>query len=123
LEQEDRIVLDGPPTWLKPNQALALSMAVHELGTNALKYGALSTAAGRVNIAWRVTPEQEGHRLRLRWREEGGPEVSAPSKKGFGTRLVERGLAGDLAGEVALTFEREGLVCTIDAPVEGAAAR
>jgi two-component sensor histidine kinase len=91
-------------------------MALHELGTNAVKYGALSAEGGRVEIAWTVRREDET-RLFLRWAETGGPPVTTPTRTGFGSRLIERSLARELAGEVALSYEPSGVVCTIDAPV------
>jgi PAS domain S-box-containing protein len=108
-----RILVSGPPVELAPKPAVSVAMALHELSTNAIKYGALSNADGRVEIEWTVA----GERLRLEWRERGGPAVSAPSRKGFGLRLIERGLAAELDGEVKLTFDSEGLTCTIDAPL------
>jgi two-component sensor histidine kinase len=122
-DHKARIVLNGPPTRLNPGQALALSMAVHELGTNALKYGALSNDDGHVEVEWKVAPEPKGARLKLRWKEVGGPNVEKPANTGFGTRLIERGLAGDLNGEVTLNFERDGLICVVDAPIDGAPAQ
>jgi two-component sensor histidine kinase len=86
--------------------ALSLALAVHELATNAAKYGALSTPAGKVTIAW----EQAGEdRAVLTWTERDGPLVRAPERKGFGTRLLDRGLAGDLGGRPELTFAVEGV--------------
>jgi two-component sensor histidine kinase len=104
---------------LRPKAVLALSMALHELATNAVKYGALSNATGNVEINWRLLPGAP-RRLQLRWAESGGPPVAAPRRRGFGSRLVEEGLAYDLAGKAQLTFAREGLVCTIDAPLDEA---
>ncbi|HEU0133741.1 MAG TPA: HWE histidine kinase domain-containing protein, partial [Allosphingosinicella sp.] len=92
--ESGRFEVRGEPLRLAPRAALALAMALHELGTNALKYGALSVEAGRVSIGW----EQDGDRLGLQWRETGGPRVEAPGRRGFGTRLIERGLAADLGG-------------------------
>jgi two-component sensor histidine kinase len=91
-------------------------MALHELATNAVKYGALSDADGRVAITWAPAGE-DGGRFRLEWREIDGPTVTPPSRRGFGSRLLEKGLAYDLGGEVRLLFERTGLVCTIEAPI------
>jgi two-component sensor histidine kinase len=91
-------------------------MAVHELCTNAVKYGALSNDAGRVEVVWRI----EDGRLRLTWRERGGPPVFPPTRRGFGSRLLEAGLAAELGGSVELAFEPEGLVCRIDAPLSAA---
>ncbi|MDB5457639.1 MAG: histidine kinase, partial [Caulobacter sp.] len=95
---EDRFDLTGPSIRLSPRTALSLSMALHELATNALKYGALSVPAGRVAIDWSVTRDAAGARLSLVWSEHGGPPVTPPTRKGFGSRLVERGLAAELAG-------------------------
>ena len=112
-EGRDSIVIDGPHARLDPKSALALSMAFHELGTNALKYGGLSRPEGSVTLAWTAEPDGA---LRLTWTESGGPPVSPPSRRGFGSRLLERGLASELHGEVELRFEPDGVVCTIHAP-------
>jgi two-component sensor histidine kinase len=93
--------------------ALSIAMALHELATNAAKYGALSNESGRITLAWRV----DGATLRLEWREHGGPPVTAPTRRGFGTRLIERGLSAELGGEVRLAFEPDGVVCTMVAPL------
>jgi PAS domain S-box-containing protein len=110
---EDRLHLTGEAIRLQPRMALALAMALQELATNAVKYGALSNATGEVRIAW--TDGED--RLHLIWRETGGPPVKPPSRRGFGTRLIERSLASDLNGEVRIRFEPTGLVCTVDAPL------
>ena len=112
---EDRIVVDGPDLLISPRMAVSLALALHELATNAAKYGALSTPAGRVEIAWR----EENKRLRLVWRESGGPRVETPSIRGFGTRMIERGLSADLGGAVKIDFLPEGVVCTVDADLAG----
>jgi two-component sensor histidine kinase len=104
---------------LGPKAAVSLVMALHELATNAAKYGALSAPAGQVAIAWRI----DGEKLRLEWRERGGPEVKAPVTRGFGLRMIERALAADLAGAVELDFGRGGLVCRIEASLAEAAPR
>ena len=111
-----RIESDGPKIFLRPKAALAISMALHELATNAVKYGALSGPHGRVAITWAPAGENGG-RFRLEWREMDGPPVTPPTRRGFGSRLLENGLAYDLGGEVRLAFEPTGLVCTIDAPI------
>jgi len=108
-----RLVIEGPPVRLAPRQALALSMAMHELATNAAKYGALTQPEGRVRIAWTVTDGV----LHLRWTEEGGPAVTPPTQRGFGSRLLESGLAGELGGSARLAYEPTGLVCEIIAPL------
>jgi two-component sensor histidine kinase len=97
--------------------ALALAMALQELATNAVKYGALSNESGRIAIEWRVAQESGGDRLHLAWTEGGGPPVTPPQRRGFGTRLIERSLAQDLNGEVRIQFTEAGVVCTVDAPM------
>jgi two-component sensor histidine kinase len=89
-------------------------MALHELGTNALKYGALSREQGRVSVQWTT----EAGRFRLRWKETGGPPVSPPGHRGFGSRMIERGLAAELQGEVRIDWRPQGVVCTIDSPLD-----
>ena len=108
----DRTVLAGPPVALTPNAALALSMVFHELGTNAVKYGGLSTPEGAVTVVWHVDPGAL-HRLTLHWEERGGPPVSPPARKGFGSRLIAASLKSDLAGEARLDYRPSGLVCVL----------
>ena len=110
-----RIEARGTPMVLCPKAAVAIAMAVHELGTNAIKYGALSVDDGRVAIDWSA----DAGRFRLVWREQGGPAVSPPARKGFGVKMIERALASDLRANVELDFMTSGLRCTIDAPREG----
>ncbi|MCJ2024197.1 sensor histidine kinase [Methylobacterium sp. J-067] len=102
----ERFRLDGPSLPIGPGAALSLALILHELATNAVKYGALRAENGRVAVDWTV----EGTVLRLSWRESGGPAVVPPTRKGFGTRLIERGLAG---GEVRTTFDAGGLSCVL----------
>lgn len=109
----ERVLLNGPDLTLAPKTAISLAMAAHELATNALKYGSLSVSSGTVHVDWST----ENNQLKLTWREAGGPVVAAPSTRGFGTRMVERGLAAELQGTVKLAFEPEGVVCTLDAPL------
>ncbi|HEY5807781.1 MAG TPA: HWE histidine kinase domain-containing protein, partial [Povalibacter sp.] len=109
---------DGPLVRLSPKSALSLSMAMHELGTNAVKYGALSNAHGRVDVKWSLRTERGRDMMRIEWRESGGPPVIPPPRRGFGSRLVERGLAGEMGGTVQLKFEPAGVVCVIEAPVD-----
>jgi two-component sensor histidine kinase len=104
---------------LTPKQALTLGMAVHELATNAAKYGALSTSAGVVRIAWDVT--RKTRELCIRWTESGGPKVAPPQRTGFGRLLIERVLAADLAGRVEMDFAPNGLTCSIILPLDAAA--
>jgi two-component sensor histidine kinase len=108
----DRTVLAGPPVALTPNAALALSMVFHELGTNAVKYGALSVPEGSVTVVWHVDPGAQ-HRLTLHWEERGGPTVSPPARKGFGSRLIAASLKSDLAGEARVDYRPSGLVCVL----------
>lgn len=114
--QPSRFVASGPPLRLPPRVALSIAMALHELGTNAVKYGALSREGGTVTIAWSVERGAET-RLSLAWTERGGPPVTPPTRTGFGSRLIERSLARDLDGEVQLLYAQTGVVCTISAPV------
>jgi PAS domain S-box-containing protein len=105
----------GPAVRLAPEAAVALAMAFHELATNAAKYGALSVPGGRVEVAWGPTPD--GGTLEITWTEEGGPPiVSPPRRRGFGSGLLERGLARQLSGEVTIQFPREGLRCRTRLP-------
>ena len=107
--------IHGPILRLGPKAAVALSMAVHELCTNAVKYGALSDQSGRVEITWSVDQGQ----FRWLWQERGGPAVAVPKQTGFGSRLIERMLAAQLSGQVRMNYEPTGLVCTIEAPLGG----
>ncbi|WP_165842933.1 sensor histidine kinase [Phenylobacterium deserti] len=108
--------LDGPDLRLSPSTAVAMALALHELGTNAAKYGALSSESGQVDIRWWLARSPDGPRLRLMWRESGGPPVVPPSRRGFGSRLLESGLARELQGAVRLEFPSTGVICHIDAP-------
>jgi PAS domain S-box-containing protein len=113
-----RFSINGDDVRLQPKAALTLALVFQELATNAMKYGALSHGAvGKIDIAWQVEPSPQGDRMRLRWRETGGPPVTPPSRKGFGSRLIEVGLAQDLDGEVHLTYDPAGLVCQITMPL------
>ena len=113
-QHNERVTLSGPPVLLPPQPALAITMALHELFTNAIKYGALSNETGNIAFAWR-RKDGDQSRLQLIWREQGGPLVSAPKRRGFGSLLLEQTLAQDLNGEVIIEFQPEGLVCTIEA--------
>lgn len=117
----DRILIRGENIRFPPKAALALGVAFNELATNAVKYGALSNAAGSILIRWTMEPAPAGQRLVLKWQEKGGPGVTPPSHKGFGSRVIERGLARELAGTVRLDYRPEGVVCTMDIPVPGSA--
>ncbi len=114
----ERIALEGPHVRLTPNATVALGMAVHELATNAVKYGSLSVPGGSVRVAWSISaprePDKTGRRLHLTWTEMGGPPVAPPSRRGFGSRLIERGLARELGGTARIDFAREGVRCVMD---------
>lgn len=112
LNARKRFDMRGPELRLRPKAALALGMAFHELATNAVKYGALSNATGSIRIAW---VDRDGH-LRLRWKERGGPPVAPPTRSGFGTRLIDRGLGRELGGLVFHRYEPDGVVCQIEIP-------
>lgn len=116
-EGSDRFKIGGPSVRVSPSMALPISMCLHELLTNATKYGALSSDAGQVMITWRIDGIGQNEHLRLCWQESGGPEVVEPTRKGFGSRLIERGLARELGGEVHIKYEPIGVVCTIDVPL------
>jgi len=110
---DGRLTAEGPAVDLEPKAGVALGLAMHELATNAVKYGALAAPGGRVEVRWAVVDD----RLRLTWRETGGPPVVPPAHRGFGVRLLEQGLAGELRGAVRLEFPPEGVVCTVDAAI------
>lgn len=114
---DDRLTVSGPTVKLDPQTAVGLSLVLHELGTNASKYGALSVTAGRVDLAWETGVD--GKVLKLRWQESGGPKVKAPSRRGFGTFIIEQSLSG-LDGVADLRFEPGGLVCDMRLPLRKA---
>ena len=109
----ERVIVTGEAVWLPPNTAVALGMAFHELATNAVKYGALSNHDGRVQVTWTLAPGSGPRQIRIVWRESGGPPVTPPDRRGFGTRVIVGGLAHQLDGVVDLDFARDGVVCTI----------
>jgi PAS domain S-box-containing protein len=110
---QERVTLMGPDVALQPKEALAIAMALHELCTNATKYGALSNAKGHVSVEWAWMDVPNG--LRLVWRERSGPPVKPPTRRGFGSRLVERTVEQDLDGEIAMDFREDGLICSMEA--------
>ena len=114
---QGRIRILGPAVHLNSNAALALTLILHELATNAAKYGALSSEEGHVEIEWGIIGGAKGDRFSLRWSEHGGPPVVSPTRKGFGSRLIERALSGEFGGQVDVSYEPKGLVCTIGAPL------
>ncbi|MBO1908933.1 PAS domain S-box protein [Microvirga sp. 3-52] len=116
--EPERLRIRGPRLRLSAQAALSLALILHELATNAVKYGALSNEQGHVDLVWTVTEDTPAC-LALRWSEHGGPTVVEPNRKGFGSRLITRGLAGDIGGDVKLSYEPTGVVCTLTAPLGG----
>lgn len=119
-EEAPRITLEGPDLRLPPEGALALTMILHELCTNAVKHGALSVPDGRVALIWTGQTDAGAPTLRITWRERGGPPVTSPSRSGFGTRLLERGLAG--RGTANLAYEVAGFVYAAASPLPAPSA-
>ncbi|MCP1549735.1 MULTISPECIES: PAS domain S-box protein [Methylorubrum] len=121
-----RIHLSGPALDVGPKAALSLALMIHELATNAAKYGAFSVPGGRVGVDWSVARARWPEDAReiqpvvtLTWTETGGPPVAAPTRKGFGSRLIERGFSGAVGGETQMIYAREGVTCLIRAPLKG----
>lgn len=108
----EQIRISGPQILVKPRSVIALSLAISELSTNAVKYGALSQPDGRIEIGWTINDE----RFRLSWRERGGPPVTPPTTSGFGTTLI-RNLASELHGSIDLDYPLDGVSCEFDAPL------
>lgn len=121
-DQTARFHLEGPDVCLPAQATTALAMMLHELGTNATKYGALSVPGGQVHITWTLAPEADrddgSQLLELVWREQGGPPVTPPERRGFGSKLIERALASALQGKAIISFLNEGVVCNVSARVE-----
>lgn len=117
----ERIKLEGPPVELPSEIAVPIGMAIHELTTNAAKYGALSVRNGRVCVTWDVHEDEEGKRLNMVWEERGGPSVSQPERQGFGSRLLHRVLTTQLSAKVEVDYAPEGLRVAIDAPLKATA--
>lgn len=114
---DNHVEMSGPEISLAPNDALSLGLAIHELATNAAKYGALSAPYGRIHVRWnRLSPEV----AELHWREEGGPPVCQPEKRGFGRDLIEKIVAHELRSEVDLQFKPGGVECTLQIPIRHA---
>ncbi|MDS7594039.1 PAS domain S-box protein [Agrobacterium tumefaciens] len=109
----DVFEIDGPRVPLPPKAVISLSLALHELATNAAKYGALSVPEGRISIAWQ--DDVNASKLRILWKERGGPHVVFPKRRGFGSTLVERLLTAELRGDAEIVYSQDGVVCTIEA--------
>ena len=109
-KSEARVRINGPAVMLEPNTAQTIAISLHELATNAAKYGSLSAVDGHVEIAWSLAADG---RLSLRWTEAGGPTVKPPTHRGFGTRIMEKMIGGQLGGEVRFDWRGQGLTCEI----------
>ncbi|MEO7601808.1 MAG: HWE histidine kinase domain-containing protein [Sphingomicrobium sp.] len=112
----ERFTIQGDNVRLSPKATLALGIALNELATNAVKYGAFSNDAGKIVIGWSIEGKAKERRLLLHWQERDGPPVKPPSRKGFGSRVIEQGLTHELGGSVELAYAPAGVVCTIDVP-------
>ncbi|SDX87595.1 sensor histidine kinase [Citreimonas salinaria] len=112
-----RVSISGPSVPLGPRAALAFALALHELATNAAKHGAFSNECGKVEIEWSVDPGPPAG-FRFRWRERGGPPVADPTRSGFGTHLIERGLTAELEADVKLDYAPDGFVFTMSSPLD-----
>ena len=112
----DRVRLEGQRVTLRPQAGVAMVMILHELATNAAKYGALSGAEGHVSVTWRRAEGLDGEQLQLDWIETAGPRVEKPSRRGFGTLLVERLATNDLHGAAIIVYDPTGLRCTLTLP-------
>ena len=117
-----RFTVCGPDVTLAARPGLMLALMLHELGTNAAKYGALSVPAGRVAVAWEIAGPAEAPALRFRWEESGGPPVSPPARPGFGSRLIQRSLTFGFGGSAQLTYPATGVVLALEAPLAGLVA-
>jgi len=115
--EPDRISIAGPDVRLGPNAAVTLTMAFHELATNAGKYGSFSTADGQVDVKWRIDSSSDPTAVEIEWRELGGPKVEPPARRGFGSRFIETGLAREFDGEVRLVFGADGVCCHMRLPI------
>ena len=115
----ERVIMNGPALLLRPSMAQAFALVLHELATNAAKYGALSSEAGRVHVNWELTPAE----LVLRWCETGGPATIAPTKNGFGTRVVTASIERELQGKATFNWRPEGLDCILAVPRADVAER
>lgn len=117
-QSSSQISIKGPSVQLKPEGAQALGLALHELATNASKYGALSVPAGHVTVDWKRIPTSKGGGLELIWQEKGGPKVEAPKSRGFGSLVIERNLARTMDADVKLEFNEAGVTCRVEIPEE-----
>ncbi|WP_309085256.1 PAS domain-containing protein [Chelativorans sp.] len=116
VHDRDRVRVDGPWLLLDPKTSIALALVTHELSTNAAKYGALSSANGKVSVNWRLS-ERQPRDLQLVWTERDGPPVEAPRRRGFGSRMIERVVSGELGGTYEAEFSPQGFACRINIPL------
>ncbi len=117
-EGDERVVIDGPRVNLPSRYAINFGLVLHELVTNAVKYGALSTPTGRLQLTWEVVPAEDGpSQLRVQWKETGGPPVQPPKRQGFGSRLIRRSVEGELDGTIVLNFDQAGVSYDISVPL------
>jgi len=119
LRDSTRISADGPPLTVRAQSGVALVLVLHELATNAAKYGALSVPTGKLAVTWRPIGEGTSERIRLQWIETDGPKVTPPSRQGFGTKLIQRSTVHELGGEARLEYPEEGLRCELIFPWAG----
>ncbi|HZD90369.1 MAG TPA: sensor histidine kinase, partial [Pseudolabrys sp.] len=117
VDHPRRIEVEGPPVTLSARKSLSLTLILHELGTNAAKYGALSRHEGRLCITWTVERDSESECVRLIWQERDGPEVESPQRRGFGSKLIDRAVESGLNGKAEIDYARPGLACAITFPV------
>jgi two-component sensor histidine kinase len=118
----DRFVVSGPSVWLTPSVGLSLALTLHELATNAVKYGALSNETGTIAIIWRLEAAPGGTRLVLCWEEGGGPPVVPPARRGFGSRLIQKSLSSETGGRAEIEYRPEGLLCTLEVSLDESVA-
>jgi len=110
--RQARIIVKGPSVALPARSSLMLTMCLHELATNAAKYGALSNGTGKVNVGWTLLGNGVDRKVKLSWRETGGPPVTVPQRKGFGSLLIEQSFVG--YGETSFEFRPDGLKCSLE---------
>ncbi|HZW11406.1 MAG TPA: chemotaxis protein CheB [Phycisphaerales bacterium] len=122
VQRPEQLRLDGPALMIRPDAAMALHMVIHELSTNAAKYGALSSSAGRVSVRWTLEPTDDGEMLVIGWAEDGGPPCEPPTRSGFGTKVLERTVSYQLEGGFTTEYRPEGMRCTIRIPWTAEAA-
>jgi PAS domain S-box-containing protein len=121
-EESGRVYFEGPAVDLSPNTAVTLALVMHELATNAAKYGCLSVPTGMLAISWKLLGGETERRVRIAWRESGGPEVRPPTRTGFGSRLLQRSVANELNGSADMSFEPTGVRCSMEIPLSSISA-